>query len=480
MLDILHTGKAALIRGAGARDGGGGFLADGAGVKECYEKTGREMKISRRYIFFGLIITLIGIGMGGCRAASPNPQPTATFTLTPRVTLSPTGTALPVGIAIPPTSTSPPDPTATAPEPTLPIYESTPEQVDDGWETSSLASAGINPAIMEDMLSHIYQGEFSGDSIFHDDGSVKYEGIHSIVIVKDGVLVFEEYFAGNERTFTHDTHSVTKSVTSLLVGLAIENGFLPDTDVKAFSYFNDYAPISNWDENKAEISVRDLLTMSSGMECDDSDPYSEGQQWKMYPTDNWLEFFISLPSARPPGKFFAYCSGGVIALGGVLEKATGMSVSDFSEQYLFDPMGIDDFGWMQFPWGTSTSGALWLRPRDMAKLGQLMLDNGQWNGQQIVPEAWVRESKANQIDLRFRSREWFDEYGYLWWRGELEIQGAVFHPYAAWGLGGQLILILPKEDMVVVFTTGNEDRNGDMTLRLTEKYIIPAVLEGVP
>jgi CubicO group peptidase (beta-lactamase class C family) len=418
------------------------------------------------YTLLGLIAALAGILIAGCRAAPPASQPSTTPVQLTKTSPSPTDTPTP-------------EPTAT-PLPTIAAYEIIPESINDGWETGSLASVDINPVIISDMLNHIYQGEYSTDSIFHENGSVKYEGIHSIIIVKDGKLVFEEYFNLNEREFKHDTHSVTKSVTSLLVGLAIEHGFLQSTDVKVFSYFTDYMPIFNWDENKASITVENLLTMSSGMDCDDADPNSKGQQWKMYPTEDWLEFFISLPSVRSPGKAFAYCSGGVIALGGVLERATGMSISDFSEQYLFEPMGIHDFTWIKYQWGTSTSGALLMRPRDMAKLGQMMLDGGQWNGEQIVPRDWVRASRAKQIELKFKSREWFDEYGYLWWRGNLEIQGSIYQPYVAWGMGGQLIIIFPKEDMVIVFTTGNEKGDGNIPLRITEKYILPAILEGAP
>lgn len=376
-----------------------------------------------------------------------------------------------------PTPTENP-PTAT-PLPRV-AYQIVPGEIGDGWETKSLIEADIDPYIINDMVEHIFEGEFSSDSYLHADGSRKYEGIHGIVIIKNGAMVFEEYFNLNERSFTQDTHSVTKSVTSLLVGLAIEHGYLRGVDVKALPYLTDYMPAEYWDENKANISIRDLLTMSSGMDCDDSDPKSKGEQWKMYKSDNWLGYFIDLPSVRPPGKAFAYCSGGVIALGGILERATGMSISDFSEQYLFESMGIDKFGWLEFPWGTSTSGALSLRPRDMAKIGQLMLDNGKWNGQQIVSADWVSESRSSQIDLRFNERQWFDEYGYLWWRGNVDIKGSNFHPYAAWGLGGQLIIIFPKIDTIVVFSTGNVGKDSNIPLRITEKYILPAIVDGAP
>ncbi len=358
-------------------------------------------------------------------------------------------------------------------------YEFIPAKIDDGWETRSLIEADIDPYKINEMVEHIFEGEFSTDSYYHDDGTKKFQGIDSILIVKDDALVFEEYFNSFDRSFTHDTHSVTKSVTSLLVGLAIEHGYLRDIDVKALPFLTDYMPMDYWDENKANITIRDLLTMSSGMDCDDSDPRSKGEQWKMYKTENWLDYFVDLPSVREPGKAFAYCSGGVIALGGILERATGMSISDFSEQYLFAPMGIDNFGWLKFKWGTSTSGALELRPRDMAKLGQLMLDNGKWNGQQIISADWVKESRTNQIDLRFMSREWFNEYGYLWWRGTVDIKGASFHPYAAWGLGGQFIMVFPKIETIIIFTTGNSEKDSNLPIRITEEYILPAIIDGV-
>jgi len=435
-------------------------------------------------IFILSVFILIGNTLVGCAGGKASLEPVAAIQTkaTPSFTstISSVATELSHITKTPtlhPTSTD--IPLTKAPLPQIP-YKTVPEEIGDGWKTESLVEADIDPYLINELVEHIYKGEFSSDSTTHEDGSRKFKGFNAVVIVKDGALVFEEYFNSSDRNIKQDTHSVTKSVTSLLIGLAIDHGFLRGVDVKAIPYLTDYMPVDYWDENKRNITIRDLLTMSSGLDCDDSDPSSRGQQWKMYKSDNWLKYYINLPSVRPPGRAFAYCSGGVIALGGILERATGMSVSDFSGKYLFEPMGIEKFGWLEFPWGTSTSGALSMLPRDMAKIGQLMLDNGKWNNQQIISADWVSESRSKQIDLRFRSREWFREYGYLWWRGKVLIKGTTFHPYAAWGLGGQFIMVFPKINTVVVFSTSNQEKDSNIPLRITEKYILPAILDGAP
>jgi len=374
----------------------------------------------------------------------------------------------------PPVSTRTPVKATWTPTPRA-AYRAVPGVFDDGWITESLEEAGIDPYLIQKMVDHVYRGAHNGDSLVHADGSQKYQGIRAILIAKDGKLVFEEYFNGGGRKTKQDVQSVTKSITSLLVGLAIEYGDLRSVDVSAIPFMTDYMPVDYWNDDKSSITIGDLLTMRSGLDCDDANPKSKGQQWKMYKSIDWLAYFINLPVVQPPGSKWAYCSGGVIALGGILERATGMRISDYSAKVLFGPLGIDDFGWLRFRWGTSTSGALNLLPRDMAKIGQMMLDGGKWQGKQIVPEDWVRVSTSTQVELGSQSRQWFGRYGYLWWLGSLNAGGRELHPYAAWGLGGQFIIVFPDIDMVVIFCTDNQEKDSNMPLWILRRYILPAV-----
>ena len=317
------------------------------------------------------------------------------------------------------------------------------------WRTSGPEEQQLNKKIIKKLVKRIRRNEV--------------RDIDSLLIIRNGYLVTEAYFHGWGPDRLHTLQSVSKSVTSLVVGAAIEQGRIPDVNAKAMDYFSDYRPIRNLDARKSAIRLEDLLTMRTGMDW--SEGYYQGsplQRMNECQCD-WLRFVVDWPMRETPGDRFEYNSGGVIMLGGVVQDAAGMRVEEFAEQHLFEPLGIRNSYW--FPGlgnqVVHTGGGLNLRPRDMAKLGYLVLRNGRWGGRQIVSQEWIRESVSRKVKTDWRFASYPVDYGYLWWVLSLDGTGADQSPdndiYTASGAQGQWIFIIPKHDMVVVVTASSQD-----------------------
>lgn len=311
-----------------------------------------------------------------------------------------------------------------------------PETVDDGWPVSSLASQQLAVQPLEE-LTNLIRTE-------------QYRNIHSLLVVRNGQLVYEEYFNGYTRSVPENLYSATKSITSALIGMAVDQRAINNLHEKVVRFFPQYTDLANPSPAKNEMTIRDLLTMRSGLECNDDDPKSPGYEGTMYQSTDWFRFALGLPMASQPGETATYCTGGVALLGGILQQATGKTVEAFAQHYLWEPLRIQPVRWQRMPSGpVNTSGMLFMRPRDMAKIGQLFLNKGQWEGRQILSADWVAESTRKQVMLREQ------EYGYLWWRREFVMDGRTFPAYYASGNGGQLIVVLPEQNLVVVSTAGN-------------------------
>jgi len=371
------------------------------------------------------------------------------------------------------TPAGPPRPAVTTTTP----YDEVPEQKDDGWQTASLADVGIDPGPIGRMLESVYDGGRPG---FHywPEGREKYENIHGILIIKDGKLVFEEYFYGYRLDSRHNVASVTKSVTSLLAGIAIERGDLGGVDEEILAFFPEYLPFTPSEGLAESITVEDLLTMRHGWECDDWDPDS-----RTYYLNNWegsqpdpVEATLNLPSVTPPGSRFSYCSASTIVLGGVISHAAATGLPEYADEVLFSPLGIETALWSRAPGGwTDTGGSLQMRPRDMARLGLLVLQHGNWSGVQVVPEQWMQQSVREHVRLRF-NETWGRGYGYLWWLSEVPVAGEMVRSFAASGAGGQVIAVFPDLEMVVVITGGNYDNDEGQPFEIMERFILPAAL----
>jgi len=349
------------------------------------------------------------------------------------------------------------------------VYE-VPTQTDDGWETASLSDAGMDEVpialIMNELLNNLEHK------------------IHSILIIKDGKLVLEEYFSGYafyhgpltefDRDIKHNLASVTKSFTSALTGLAIDHGFVQDVDQKVFSYFPEYVELS--DEEKEKITLEHLLTMTSGLEWDESTyPYTDPRNdvAQLFNQSNPIRFILNKPIVTEPGTTFLYSSGSTNVLGEIIRKATGIRADSFAREYLFAPLGITNYHWQELPNNVLyTSGDLKLRPRDMAKLGELYLRGGLWKGQQIIPEGWVNASVQYFTDA---IQDW--DYGYNWWLYTYEEKTEQIESYSASGWGGQKIIVFPGLDMVLITTAGYYD-DPELEFHIGG-FLIPQILSSV-
>ena len=346
-----------------------------------------------------------------------------------------------------------------------------PPDMNDGWETAPASSARLSEATLSTMGDSLRAGAF-GD-------------ITSILIARDGKLVHESYLSGSEAT-SRNTRSATKTLTGMLLGIAIDRGDLPEADAPALQYL-DARPELHTDPRKGQITIEDLLTMSSILECNDWNDFSSGHEERMYLREDWLQFTLDLPirgtppwepppEERPCGRAFSYCTAGVYTLGRVLEGATGEPVAAFARDHLFEPLGIAVADWQRSPTGhVQTGGGLGLRSRDLLKLGQLYANGGTWNGRRIVTEEWVRVSTRAHVAFEGSAGEPY-EFGYLWWLRSFEVKGKSVPAYYMAGAGGNMVAVVPSRDLVAVVTSENFGRSDAhaLTARLLTEYVLNA------
>lgn len=270
-------------------------------------------------------------------------------------------------------------------------------------------------------------------------------GIRSLLVQRHGVLVAEEYFNGCAPDSLEHVWSVTKSVASILTGIALDRGYLKSLDQTLQDFLSPI--VGSLPPDKGRITVRQLLSMTSGLQWHEMDGGGEYSRWVASP--DMIQYVVDLPWAYAPGEAFLYNTGGSHLVSVVLTQATGTSTLDFAQRYLFGPLGVTAGGWWRDERGYYTGGmGLYLRPLDMLKLGELFLRQGLWGGARVVPQAWVRESTAPFIATN-DAVPFGPQYGYSWWVGR--DQGRDF--YFANGYAGQFILVSPAFDLVVVATS---------------------------
>ncbi|TMQ00087.1 MAG: 6-aminohexanoate hydrolase [Verrucomicrobia bacterium] len=288
--------------------------------------------------------------------------------------------------------------------------------------------------------------------------------VHSVQIVRHGKLVLDAYFYPYNSAMRHDVASVTKSVTSTLIGLAIQKGFIRDVQQAVLSFFPD-RPVANSDAKKQKLTLEHLLTMQAGWDC--GFEAKEARLFEMRRSADWLQFMLDLPIVAEPGTRFAYCSGNSHVLSTILSQATGTNALAFARRELFEPLGIRDVAWPADSRGNTHGwGDLQIHPRDMAKLGQLFLQRGRWGERQILSESWVQAATRAHV-ARTTNR---DHYGYSWWVKGEDFPGM----FEAVGRGGQRINVWPAKDLVLVFT-GGEFEPGDLA-----KFILQALRSDEP
>jgi CubicO group peptidase (beta-lactamase class C family) len=329
-----------------------------------------------------------------------------------------------------------------------------PKEYKDGLKTGNIKTSGLDTALLSRMMQKIIDGT--------------YPNVHSVLIIKDGKLVFEEYFYEYNKDSLQALRSASKSFVSALTGIAIEKGFIKSTNETVLSFFTEYN-IRNNSEAKKRITVENLLTNQSGLDCDVSNPESEGNETTMSNSDDWIKFTLDLPMVDTPGGKGMYCSGNPITLGRIIEKSTHNLLPDFANTNLFSPLNISEFKWNFKPDKSSseTFCQLYLRPRDMAKFGLLYLERGNWNGKQIISRDWVKQSLEKHSTIQGV------DYGYLWWIKYLDADGIRYYGKAAQGNGGQKIYIWEEQNMVTVITGGNYNSQSPSD-ELIKKYILPA------
>jgi len=263
----------------------------------------------------------------------------------------------------------------------------------------------------------------------------------------------------------------------LLLGIAIDKGLIGDTSDPALGYLTKaYPDLRPSAPSLDKITLAHLLTMSSGLECDDRDRKSKGQEDRMYRKKDWVRYFFELPSVNPPGAISHYCTGGVVALGRVIAEASGLTVPEFARRHLFGPLSFKGERWSLFDRDrqTDTGGHLYLRPRDLAKIGQLVLQQGQWRGEQLVSAEWLQRSTREQTRI-----DGGRAYGYLWWIGGAQTKDQNFNFIFSSGNGGQFLFILPHPELVVVFTGGNYNSpKAGLPIQLLGNYVVPSILSG--
>ena len=281
--------------------------------------------------------------------------------------------------------------------------------------------------------------------------------MHAVLVVRRGKLVFEHYFAGDDDRLgrnvafgpetKHDERSVTKSVTALVLGIAIDRGWVKSVDEPVLSFFPEYADLRTPERDR--ITLRHLLMMSAGLEWHEDDvPYTDdaNSENRMDSAADPYRYALAQPVVAPPGKVWNYNSGSSEILGAVLRKATGKPLDALARTLLFEPLGITDVAWYDYTQGNpSAASGLRLRPRDLAKIGQLVLQHGAWNGVQIVPAAWVDAATTAQI-----TNPGHTSYGYQFWLAHAEVDGRPVDWVMASGLGGQRIFVVPALDLVLV------------------------------
>jgi CubicO group peptidase (beta-lactamase class C family) len=316
-----------------------------------------------------------------------------------------------------------------------------------GWQISTPEEQGIQSKMLVDMMEHIKKNNFN---------------IDSILIIRNGYIVLDSYFYPFSKGQQHIIHSCTKSIMSALIGIAIDKGYIKSVDQPITDFFPG-KEFANLDDLKKSITLENLLMMASGLKCRDSYLYRRVGLFDMWNSNDWSQYVLDLPMAEAPGEKFEYCNGASFLLSAIIQNTTKMKTLSFARKHLFEPLGIHDIEWFRSPQGIDAGyGEMWLTPHDMAKIGWLYLNEGQWNNKQIVPSVWVEVSTQRHIVATL-----FDYYGYQWW-----IDSAGY--YMAVGYKGQRIFVVPEKNIVTVFTGDQTKWQGRILKNLIDFYIIPA------
>jgi CubicO group peptidase (beta-lactamase class C family) len=347
-----------------------------------------------------------------------------------------------------------------------------PPAMNDGWEVASPDAAGFVPATLCG-IGPRFTAWTEAD-------------IHSVLVMRHGKLVYEHYFTGEDQQYgrplgvvkfdaetKHDLRSITKSVTALVLGIEIGKGRIAGVDLPVLAAFPEYADLRSPEKDK--ITLRHLLTMSQGLVWDEDLPYSDSRnsEIQMAEAPDPVRYALAQPVRETAGTVYNYSGGSATIIAALLHKATGETLDSLARHELFEPLGITDFEWIRFPSGEPVAASgLRMRPRDLAKIGQLVLDHGAWKGAQIVPADWIKAATSPQINGQ---QIYF--YGYQFWLGRSFVRGRGEIDWAAgWGYGGQRLFIVPALDLVVLVHAGRYDSSQQSAgpMMVLNRYVLPA------
>ena len=321
------------------------------------------------------------------------------------------------------------------------------------WRTATPESQGMRSGVLADMLDLVWQENLEMDSI---------------LIIRNGYVVMDTYHFPRKPDSKHNIFSCTKSISSTMIGIAMDKGYIRSVHDPLLDFFPEKTP-GNPDEGKHEITLKHVLQMATGLGCRDSYLYQWRGMTQMRLSEDWVQYMIDLPLVEPPGTRFEYCNGASFLLTAIIEKITGKTGIAFAKEHLFTPLGIKDIYWPANMHGQTIGwGQLHLRPRDMARFGYLFLNNGNWEGRQLVSAQWVADATRKHVPATPMAG-----YGYQWW---------VMSPerYAAMGYRGQRIFVLKDKNMVVVFTGRLKGKDLSIPEGILNGYILPAVQSDGP
>ena len=339
------------------------------------------------------------------------------------------------------------------------------------WQNMTPEAAGFRADVADTLDTAFAAGEF--------------EGLHSVLLIRHGKLVFERYYKGRDERWgralgeisfdaetKHDLRSVSKSVVGLLYGIALAEGLAPPLEAPIVDSFPEYADLAA-DPQRRRMTVAHALTMRLGLQWNESLPYTDPNNSEIameYAPDRY-RFVLSRPFLVDPGKMWQYNGGATALLAKLIARGSGQPLFDFAKEKLFDPLGITDVEWVKGMDGEAAAASgLRMRPRDVAKVGQILLDKGQWGGKSIVPAAWLEASFTPH------ARTFGElEYGYQWWLGSSQKSGMRW--IAAFGNGGQRLFVIPDLDLAIVITAGNYNQPDDWQLpvKVIAEYVMPAL-----
>lgn len=333
-------------------------------------------------------------------------------------------------------------------------------------DASALTAEGFDPAVFEDLVQAIGDGDFGA--------------LDGVIVARNGNVVFETYLNEFGAADPHRMYSVTKSITSLLIGIAIDRGEIADTDLLVRDAFPEYPTLANADPRKDLITLEDLLRMRAGFEWDEwSLPYThpDNDATTLWESTDWMKHMLDLPMADDPGDSFLYNSGVTMLLSGIIRNRTGRTAEEYAALHLFAPLGISTWDWEEGPDRvTNTGWGSFLRPRDMLTIGEMVRNGGRHHGTQVVSEAWVTASTATDLPTSNGA-----EYGYQWWglrdggttTGQLAVNDLVY----AGGWGGQYIVVIPHLELTVILTASNYSGGGS-SFQVLSRYVLPALSGG--